>query len=82
MSTIKEESRLRIEKAYTLSKFALKNKPKGKKVTEIFAEVAAELGYSQGAQVANIYYQNRKNDDEPVKRFKAEKKPNTPAYEN
>lgn len=80
--SIKEENKFRIEVAYILTKFALKHKPKEKKVTEIFSEVATELGYSDGPQVANIYYEKRKTDAEPVKRFKAEKKPNTTAYEN
>ena len=65
MSTIKEENRFRIELAYILTKFGLKYKAKDKKVTEVFADVATELGYSDGPQVANIYYEKRKTDAEP-----------------
>lgn len=82
MSTIKEESKLRIDKVYYLCKFALKYKGKDKKVTEVFADVADHLGYSDYGQVGNIYYKMREEDPHPLPRSKAKKKLNTVAYEN
>ena len=82
MNTLKEENELRISKAYDLSKFALRNKPRDKKVTEVFEEVARELGYMNPGRVANIYYESRKKDPDPVGKFKVKKKINIPSYEN
>ncbi len=82
MNTLKEENRRRIQKAYDLCKFALKNKSKEKKVTEVFEDVAKELGYKNPGRIATIYYEEREKDTEPLDKFKVKKNSKTVAYEN
>jgi|GEM_PF-6456795 len=70
MSTIKEQEKERIDKAYLLSKFALRYKPKDKKVCEVFSDVADYLSYASPNIVSNIYYKKMKEDPEANSRFK------------
>lgn len=82
MKTIKEENEQRIKLAYALCKFGLKYKHETKNVTEVFSDVAGELGYARYAVVANIYYKGREEDPNPVERFKAVKNSKITADEN
>lgn len=82
MNTIKEENRLRIKTAYNLCKFCIKFNTGGIKITDIFANVASFLGYSNLVAVSNIYYKEKKKDGNPVDESKMIQSSIDVAYEN
>ena len=63
MIGIKEMEVERKKKAYELSKFLIKNKPKEKTMVDCFKEVAKELGYKNFRNVSNIYHELKLKDN-------------------